>query len=134
MELETLKTFAFVNFINNKKARNTRIKMHYSFLHMTRFPENLGLMGNEQVERFHQNMKEMRPGIMDPVMQSRYRITDVLSLKRDISIAEHSRSSRTRKSCPGFWRMMTISNLHVFYHCLFFNVKLIFIIFNSCLC
>ena len=78
-EQEAWKAFVLVvkNFLGNNKARNyaehvhnmltafrnlgcnMRIKMHYLFSHMDRFPENLGPMSDEQGERFHQDTKEM---------------------------------------------------------------------------
>ena len=36
-----------------------RIKIHYLFSHLGRFPENLGEVSEEQGERFHQTIKNM---------------------------------------------------------------------------
>ena len=65
------------NFLGNTKAGNYKelvedmlfnfknlgvkmnIKVHYSFYHLDRFPENLGDLSEEQGERFHQDIKVM---------------------------------------------------------------------------
>ena len=80
VELEASKAFVLViiNFLGNNKARNyaelvintltafrnlgcnMNIKMHYLFSHMGRFPDNRGSMNDEQGQRFHQDMKEMK--------------------------------------------------------------------------
>ena len=118
-ELEARKAFIWVvkNFLDNDKARNyaelvtnmltpfrnlgcnMSIKMHYLFSHIGWFHENLGSMSDEQGEKFHQDIKEMETryqGCWDTVMMPDYCWT----LKRDISIAEHSRSSKKRKFMP----------------------------------
>ena len=49
--------------------------MHYLFSHMDRFHENLGIMSDEQSERFHQDIKEMEfryQGRWDAVMMAGY--------------------------------------------------------------
>ena len=119
MELEVWKTFVQVvkNFLGNNKARNyaehvnnmlttfrilgcnLRVKIHYLFSHMDRFPENLGSMSDEQRERFHQDLKEMRTwyqGHWDAVMMADY----FWNLKRDLPAVEHSKSSKKRKFKP----------------------------------
>ncbi|CAM1301858.1 Uncharacterised protein r2_g1166 [Pycnogonum litorale] len=119
VELEAWKAFVLVvkNFLGNNKAGNytelvtnmltafrnlgcnMSIKMHYLESHMDRFPENLGSMSDKQGERFHQDIKEMETryqGRWDAVMMADYCWT----LKRDISTAEHSRSSKKRKCMP----------------------------------
>ena len=78
---------------------NMNIKMYYLFLHIGRFPENLGPMSDEQGEGFHQGMKEMDTryhGRWYAVMMTDYCWT----LKRDTPTAEHSRSSKKRKFMP----------------------------------
>jgi hypothetical protein len=35
------------------------LKLHFLFLHLDQFPENLGAVSEEQGERFHQDIKEM---------------------------------------------------------------------------
>ena len=79
VELEAWKAFVLVvkNILGNNKGKNyaelvnnmltafrnlalnMSVKMHYLFSHMDRFPENLGLMSDEQGKRFHQDLKEM---------------------------------------------------------------------------
>ena len=78
---------------------NMSVKMRYLFSHMDRFPENLGSMSDEQGKRFHQDLKEMKTryqGRWDAVMMGDY----FWNLKRDLSAAEHSRSSKERKFKP----------------------------------
>ena len=75
------------------------IEMHYLFSHSDRFPENLGVMSDEQRERFNQDMKEMETryqGRWDAAMMADYCWT----LKRDIPSAKHSRISKKRKFIP----------------------------------
>ena len=119
VELEAWKAFVLVvkNFLGNNKARNyaelvnnmltdfrnlgcnMSVKMHYLFSHMDRFPKNLGSMTDEQGERFHLDLKEMETryqGRWDAVMMADY----CWNLKRDLSAAEHSRSSKKGKFKP----------------------------------
>ena len=93
VELEAWKAFVLVvkNFLGNKKATNyaelvtnmitayrnlgcnMSIKMNYLFSQMDRFPENLGVMSDEQGERFYQDMEEMETryqGRWDAVMMA----------------------------------------------------------------
>ena len=119
VELEAWKAFVLVvkNCLGNNKARNyaelvmnvltafrnlgskMSVKMQYLFSHKDRFPENLGSMGDEQGERFHQDLKEMETryqGPCDAVMMVDY----CWNLKRHLPAAEHSRSSKKRKFKP----------------------------------
>ena len=133
VELEAWKAFVLVmnNFPGSNKARNYAeiinnmltafrnlgcnmgVKMHYLFSHMNRFPENLGSMSDEQGERFHQDLKEMEiryQGHWDAVMMADY----CWNLKRDLPVAEHSRSSKKWKFKP--WSLNNgeaICNLHL---------------------
>lgn len=115
VELEAWKAFllAVKDFLDNKKGRNyaelvnnmlttftnlgcnMSIKMHYLSSHMARFLENMGLMSDEQGERFHHDIKEMETryqGCWHAIMTTDYCWT----LKRDL----HSRSSKKRKFKP----------------------------------
>ena len=115
-ELKTWSSFVLVvkNFLGNIKALNyadlvsnmliafknlgcnMSIKMHYLFSHMDRFPENLGLMSNEQGERFHHEIKEMESryqGRWDAVMMADY----CWILRRDLSTIQYSWTSTKRK-------------------------------------
>ena len=119
VELEAWKAFVPVvkSFLGNNKVRNyaelvnnmltafrnlgcnMSVKMPYLFSHMDRFPANLSSMSHEQGERFHQDLKEMETryqGRWDTVMTADY----CWNLKRDLSAAEHSRSSKKRKFKP----------------------------------
>ena len=119
VELQVWKAFvlAVKNFLGNNKSRNyaelvnnmvtafrnlgykMSVKMLYLFVHMDRFPENLGAMSDELWERFHQDLKEMETryqGGWDAVMMADY----CWNLKRDFPAAEHSRSSMKRKFKP----------------------------------
>ena len=119
VELEAWKAFVLVvkNFHGNNKARNyaelvnnmltafrnlgcnMSVKMHYLFSHMDRFPKNLGSMSDEQGKRFYQDLKELETryqGRWDAVMMFDY----CWNLKRDLPVAEHSRSSKKRKFKP----------------------------------
>jgi len=80
VKLDAWNAFVVVqqNFLGNSKASNyaklvtnmltafgnlgcnISIKMHYLFSHIDWFPENLGSMSDEQGERFHQDIKEIR--------------------------------------------------------------------------
>ena len=77
VESATWITFSLVvkNFLGNTKADHYKelvedvlfnfqnlevkmsIKVHYLFCHLNKFPENLGDLGKEQEERFHQDIK-----------------------------------------------------------------------------
>ena len=105
VELEAWKAFILIvkNFLGNNKARNLdwkmSVKMHYLFSNMDRFPENLGSMSGEPGEIFHQDLKEMKTryqGRWDTVMMADY----CWNLKKDLPVAEHSRSSKKRKFKP----------------------------------
>ena len=119
VELEAWKAFVLVvkNFLGNNKARNytelvnntltafrnlgcdRKVKMHYQFSDMDRFPENLGSMSDEQGERFRQDLKEMETryqGHSDAVMMADYG----WNLKRDLPATEYSRSSKKWKFKP----------------------------------
>ena len=71
------------------------ITMHYLFSHMDRFPENLGAMSDEQVERVHQDLKDMEIGFKEVGMQSGWLITT--GIRRDITAAEYSSMLKKRK-------------------------------------
>jgi hypothetical protein len=80
-EIESCAWSSFVlvvkNFLGNKKADNytqlvedmlfhssrlgynMSVNVHYLHSHLYRFPENLGDLGEEQGERFHQDIKTM---------------------------------------------------------------------------
>ena len=99
------KTSNYEELINNmiyafkNLGYNIRIKMHYLFSHIDRFPENLDAMSDEKGERFHQNIKELETryqGRWDAALMADYYWT----LKRDIPSAEHSRISKKRKFIP----------------------------------
>ena len=132
VELEAWKAFVLVvkNFLGNNKARNyaelvnnmltafrnlgcnMSVKMNYLFLHMNRFPENLGSMSDERGERFHQDLKEMEiryQGSWDAVMMDDY----CWNLKRALPAAEHSRSLKKRKFKPWSLNNEATCNLHV---------------------
>ena len=119
VELEAWKAFVLVvkNFLGNSKASNyaklvnnmltairnlgcnMSVKLHNLFSHMDWFPENLGSMSDKQGERFHQDLKEMETRYQDrwdTVMMADY----CWNLKRDLSAAEHSRSSKKQKFKP----------------------------------
>ena len=102
VELEAWKAFVPVvkNFFGNNKAKNLAeivnnmltafrnlgcnmsVKMHYLFLRMDRFPENMGSISDKQRERFHQDLKKMETRYQarwDAVMIADY----CWNLKRD---------------------------------------------------
>ena len=102
------------NFLGNNKATNyaelvnnmptafrnlgcsMSVKMHYLFSYMDQFPENLGSMNDKLGKRFYQDLKEMETrnqARWDTIMMADY----CWNLKRDLSAAEHSRSSKKRK-------------------------------------
>ena len=89
-ELEAWKTFFLVvkNFVSNNEARNytelvnnmltafrnlgcnMSVKIHYLFLHMDLFPENLGSMSDEQGRDSIRTYKRWRLGIRVAGVQS----------------------------------------------------------------
>ena len=155
VELEAWKAFVMVvkNFLGNNKARNyaelfynmlttfrnlscnMSIKMHHLFLHMDRFPENLGSMSDEQGKKFHQDLKEMEKryqGRWDAVMMADY----CWNLKRDLPAAEHSRSSKKRKFTPWSLNNGATCNLHVLtfinaHHSVYSN-RYFYLVINIC--
>ncbi|KAK4327299.1 hypothetical protein Pmani_002240 [Petrolisthes manimaculis] len=81
------------NFLGNKKADNYEtlvatmlsafndlgcnmsVKLHFLYSHLDRFPENLGVVSDEQGERFHQDLKTMEDryqGRWDKHMMAEY--------------------------------------------------------------
>ena len=113
---------------------NMSVKMLYLFSHMSRFPENLVSMSDEQWERFHQDLKEMDTryqGRWDAVMMADF----CRKLKRDLPATEHSRSSKKRKFKP--WslnngeaacnlRVLTFINAHHYSNRIFYLVIIIY--------
>ena len=104
------------NFLGNHKAHNHKelvdkmltsyreirakmsIKVHFLHSHLDKFPENCGDVSDEQVERFHQDIKLMEEryqGRWDKRMMVDY----CWSLKRDTSV-EHSLQAKKRKFLP----------------------------------
>jgi len=75
---------------------NLSIKVHFLYSHLDRFPENLGDLSDEQVERFHQDINEIEvryQGRWDAAILADY----CWSIKRDDTFAIHSRRSSKRK-------------------------------------
>ena len=71
------------------------IKLHYLHSHLTRFPENLGDVSDEQGERFHQDISDMEvryQGRWDTITLADY----YWSIKRDDAGASYSRKSVKR--------------------------------------
>ena len=75
------KTSNYEELINNmiyafkNLGCNMSIEMHNLFSHSDRFPENLGVMSDEQRERFNQDIKEMETryqGRWDAAMMADY--------------------------------------------------------------
>ena len=151
VELEAWKAFVLVvkNFLGNNKARNytelvnnvltaftnlscnMNVKMHYLFSHMDRFPENLGLMGDEQGRDSIRTWKRWRPGIKVAGTHSWWLTT--VGIWR-----EHSRSSMKRKFKP--WslnngeatcnlRVLTFINAH---HSVYINRWFFYQVINIC--
>ena len=88
------------NMLNNYRdiGANMSIKVHFLHSHLDRFPENCGDVSDEQGERFHQDIKEMKEryqGRWDTTMMSDY----CWSLKRDDE-KNYSRQSPKRKFLP----------------------------------
>ena len=96
-----------MNFLGNTKVENYEdlvadmlvafsnlgyymsIKIHYLYSHMDRFPENLGTLSDEQVERFHQDLREMKTrykGRLNMVMMA----DNCWNLKRNVQAGKHS--------------------------------------------
>ena len=78
---------------------NMSIKIHFLFSHLGEFPENLGLVSDEQGERFHQDLKVMEEryqGRWDVNMMADYCWT----IKRDNPIQQHARKSNKRRFLP----------------------------------
>jgi hypothetical protein len=70
------------------------LKVHFLDSHLDFFPENFGVVSDEQGERFHQNISNMEKryqGKWSLSMPADYSWT----LKRDIPQATHSRKSTT---------------------------------------
>ena len=68
------------------------IKLHFLHSHFARFPENLGVVSNEQKEHFHQDISDMEvchQGCWDATMLADY----CWSIKRNNARASHSRKS-----------------------------------------
>ena len=78
---------------------NMSIKVHFLHNHLDRFPANCGDVSNKQVERFHQDIKEMETryqGRWGARMMADY----CWSIKHDNPKANHSRQSRKRMFLP----------------------------------
>ena len=72
------------------------VKIHFLNSHLDKFPENLDDIGDEQGERFHQDIKGMEErcqGRWDTHMMSDY----CWSIKRDCVEMKHSRKAYKRK-------------------------------------
>lgn len=94
VELVTTMLLAFRNL-----GCNMSIKMHQLFSHADRFLANLGSMSDEQGERFHQDIKEIKTRYQrrwDVVIMADYCWT----LMREIPDAQHSRCSGNVESSP----------------------------------
>ena len=130
VELEAWKAFVQVmkNFLGNNKAKKyaelvnnkltafrnlgckMRVKMHYLFSDMDRFPKNLGSMCDEHGERFHQDLKEMETryqGRWDAVMMTDYS----WNLKRDLSIQGVRRKGSSSREV---WTMVKQHAIYVY--------------------
>ena len=66
--------------------------MHYLFLHLDRFPENLGSVSDELGKRFHQDIKAMETKYQD--RWDAVMMAGCWTLKRDLPDAEHFRNSK----------------------------------------
>ena len=75
---------------------NLSVKVHFLYCHLDYFPENLGAMSEEQVERFHQDIKTMKKQY-----QGRWNVDMIADycwcLMRDKKTYKHSRKSKRRK-------------------------------------
>ena len=82
-----------------RPAANMSIKVHFLHNHLGRFPDNCGDVSDEQGERFHQDIKEIKTryqGRWDARMMEDY----CLSIRRNNPKANHSRQSRKRQFLP----------------------------------
>ena len=78
---------------------NMSIKLHFLHSHLSRFPENLDDVSDEQGERFHQDISDMEvrnQGHWDATMLADY----FWSIKRDDAGASLSRKSLKRQFVP----------------------------------
>jgi len=75
---------------------NMSIKVHFLFSHIENFPENLGDVSDEQVERFHQDIK-----IMEERYQGRWGKTMMVNfcwcLQRETVNVQYKRKVNKRK-------------------------------------
>ena len=72
------------------------IKLHFLYSHLSRFPENLGDLSDEQGERFHQDISDMEvryQSCWDATMLA----YNCLSIERDDAGASHRRKSVKRQ-------------------------------------
>ena len=77
-------------------SANMSIKLHFLHSHLSRFPENLGDLSDEQGERFHEDISDMEvryQGRWDATMLTDY----CWSIKRDDAGASYSRKSVKRQ-------------------------------------
>ncbi|GBM30336.1 hypothetical protein AVEN_174146-1 [Araneus ventricosus] len=103
----------FISFLGNKKGTNYKyvveemiknfkilvcsmsFKVHFLDSHLDYFPENLGAVSEEQVERFHQDIKEM-----DWRYQGKWNVSMIVDycwmLQRDNPCKVHKRKSDKR--------------------------------------
>ena len=78
---------------------NMSIKLYFLHSYLSRFPENLGDVSDEQGERFHQDISDMEvryQGRWDATMLADY----CWSIKRDDAGASHPRKSLKRQFEP----------------------------------
>ena len=76
------------------------IKLHFLNAHLDEFPDNLGVVSDEQGKRFHQNFKTMEhryQGRSDNVMMADY----CWSIMRVCPEEVYKRKSYKRKFLPG---------------------------------
>ncbi|GBM99817.1 hypothetical protein AVEN_268899-1, partial [Araneus ventricosus] len=82
---------------NKSMGCNMSLKIHFLHSHLEFYPENLGPVGDENGERFHQDISNMGSrygGKWNPKMLADY----IWTLKMDIPPAKHSRQAKyTRK-------------------------------------
>ena len=77
-------------------GENMSIKLYYLHSHLARFPENLGVVSDEQGKRFHQDISNMEvryQGCWDATMLADY----CWSIKRNDAEASYSRKSVKRQ-------------------------------------
>ena len=75
------------------------LKLHSLHLHFDHFPENLGVVSEEQGERFHQDIQKMEIGYQGKsitVMLADY----VWILQHEDPARAHNRTCHTRKFHP----------------------------------